>query len=657
MGAGVAEGNAGTGAAPCGRRRPLVCLQDPADVIVSARGVRTEALVLSFSRSSFCTAALAALSLIAGAAARAEGEPSTTLVITATRTPVKASEVVAEVTVIDRAALDRAPGRTLAELLAGLAGVQASSNGGLGKTASLFLRGLEARHTLLLVDGVRVGSATVGTPSLDNLPLEAVDRIEIVRGPMSSLYGNGAMGGVIQIFLRKGGQGLTANAKATAGSHGYGQLAGGGTFGDGRFDAAVQVQRTEVNGISATNPNVPFGSFNDDNDGFRQTGGSLRLGWKPLADWRVELLTLQSRGTVQLDDGPGADARARLKNGIVSLSGSGRVNAAWRSRVTLAESSDGYDTLSSASPFASLGLIQSKIRQTSWENTLDTPLGAAVLLAERQTEKVSRPGEAFTVSERDIDALAFGLNGAAGPQVWNGSLRRDRNSQFGGKTTGAVGYGYALTPAWRVLGSYGTSFVAPSFNQLYFPNFGNPLLQPETGRHTELGLRWSAGEHSLRVAAYRHTYEGFITAGAQPSNVNARITGQTLSYEGRMGDVALAASADHTNPRNDAPWSANYGKQLQRRAKDSLRATLDWTGGPWTAGATLQAFSYRYENAANTVRLGGYATLDLLAGYALTRDLALTLRLNNAFDRRYETSLGYNQPGREAFVGLRYAVK
>ncbi len=593
--------------------------------------------------------------LMAGAAQAADDG---TVVITATRTPARASEVVAEVSVIDRAALDRAPGRTLAELLAGYAGIQFSSNGGLGKTASLFMRGLEARHTLLLVDGVRVGSATVGSPSLDNLPLEAVERIEIVRGPMSSLYGNGAMGGVIQVFLRKGGQGVTANAKATAGSHGYGQLAAGATFGDGRIDAAAQLQRTEVTGVSATNPGVPFGSHNPDDDGFRQTGGSLRLGWQPLADWRVELLALQSRGTTQIDDGPGADARARLKNDIVALSGSGRVAEGWRTRVAVAESTDGYDTLSSASAFASLGLIQSKIRQISWENTLPTPLGTALLLLERQTEKVSRPGEAFTVSERDIDALAAGLNGAAGPHVWNASLRRDRNSQFGTKSTGAAGYGYALTPSWRVLGSYGTSFVAPSFNQLYFPNFGNPLLEAETGKHAEIGLRYNAGDTALRAAWYEHRYRGFITSGAAPQNLPyAKITGLTLAYEGRWRELALSAALDHTDPRNDTAGSANYDKQLPRRAKDMLRLGADWSGGPWSAGATLAAFSHRYDNAANTVRLGGYATLDLRAEWAATRDWALGLKLNNLGDQRYETSLGYDQPGREAFVTARYTLK
>jgi len=588
----------------------------------------------------------------------AHAQADATVTVTATRTPVRVSEVVAEVSVIDRAALDRAAGRTLVELLSQQAGLQFSSNGGLGKTASLFMRGLEARHTLLLVDGVRVGSATVGSPSLDNLPLESVERIEVVRGPLSSLYGNGAMGGVIQVFTKRGSAGATTNAKLTAGSHGYAQAAAGGTWGDGRVDLAAQLQRTLYNGRSASNPRVPFGSYNPDDDGFRQTGGSLRAGWQLLPDWRLDALALQSRGETQLDDGPGADARALLSNRVTSLATSGRVQAGWRTRLAVSQSSDGYETLSSASAFASLGLIESKLRQWQWENTFSTPIGELLALAERQTERVSRPGAPFAVSERDIDALALGLNGSAAAHVWNASLRRDRNSQFGNANTGAAGYAYALSRAWRIGASVGTSFVAPSFNQLYFPNFGNPLLEAEKGRHAELSVRWTAGEHSLRAAYYENRYRGFITSGANPVNLpKAQIDGLTLAYEGRWRELALQASLDHTDPRNDTVGSANFDKLLPRRARNAARLGADWLVGPWQAGATLAAFSHRFDNAANTVRLGGYATLDLRAEWAATRELALGLKLNNAADKRYETSLGYDQPGRAVFVSVRYTPK
>ena len=211
-------------------------------------------------------------------------------------------------------------------------------------------------------------------------------------------------------------------------------------------------------------------------------------------------------------------------------------------------------------------------------------------------------------------------------------------------------------PTLRLGGSLAKSYVAPSFNQLYFPSFGNPLLLPEEGRHSELNARWSIGEQALRVALFRNRYRGYITSGPAPVNLPyAQIDGLTLGYEGQWRDLALSASYDHSNPRNATEGSADNGKLLQRRAQDIARLGLDWSGGAWSAGGTAAGFSHRFENTANTVRLGGYATLDLRAEWALAPQWKLGLKLNNVGDQRYETALGYNQPGREAFITLRYA--
>jgi vitamin B12 transporter len=579
--------------------------------------------------------------------------------VTATRNPAPLAEVLADVSVLDREAIARTEARTLAEVLSQLPGLQFAANGGLGKTASIFVRGLEARHTLLLVDGVRIGSATVGTPSLDNLPLEAIERIEVVRGPLSSLYGNGAMGGVIQVFTRRGVQGLSANAKLGAGSGRYGVASAGAGFGDGRFDAAAQLQYTTQRGQSATNPAVPFGSYNDDRDGWKQSAGSARIGYAPAKGWRVEAVGLASRGDTDLDDGPGAPARARLTNRTLALSATGELLPSWRSKLAASGATDGYDTRASASAFATLGAIETRTRHLTWENTVATPLGSVQALAERLTEKVSRPGQPFSVSERDIDAVAFGLNGSAGAHTWQGSVRRDRSDQFGGVTTGALGYGFAFTPAWRLSGSVATSHTLPSFNQLYFPNFGSPNLLPEEGRHAELGLRWSEGVHSARLSIYRHEYRGFITSGPQPANLpKAEIDGATLAWEGRVAQaLELQASIDHTNPRNATAGNANFDKVLPRRAKNALRLGAAWDAAPWRAGATLAAFSHRFDDSANTARLGGYATLDLFCDFALAPGLSLGGRVNNVADKRYQTVRGYNQPPREAFLTLRWEMR
>lgn len=596
----------------------------------------------------FASSLLAALPVVA---------QTETLTITATRVPVRASEVVAEITVIDRAAIERAQGQTLVGLLAQQAGLQLAGNGGAGKTSSIFIRGLESRHTLLLVDGVPVSSATVGTPSLDNLPLELIERIEIVRGPMTSLYGNGAMGGVIQLFTRRAVKGLGASAMVAAGTQHQGQGAAGVSYGDGRFDVIANAQRTTTQGQSATNPSYPFG-HNPDRDGFQQTSGSLKLGWQLAPDWRAEALSLASLGRTRIDDGDGADAIAALRNRVNKVSLDGRVMPGWSGTLSWAESVDEYDTLQSASAFASYGVVSTRQRRTALEQRVDTPAGQLLGLLERTTQRVERPGTPFSVSERDIDSLALGLTGAAAGHSWQASLRRDRNSQFGGVTTGALGYGYAITPAWRVLASAGTSHTLPSFNQLYFPNFGNPLLQPEKGKHAEAGFQWSADGQQLRATYFRNRYRGFITSGPQPANLpKAEIDGLTLAWGGTFGAWSLDASIDHTDPRNDTVGSANYDKQLPRRAEDAARLGVQWQAGAFAVGGQWQLFSHRYDDAANATRLGGYGTLALDAQWALQPGLVLGLRVDNAGDKRYQTALGYDQPFRTALLSLRWAMR
>ena len=620
----------------------------------SRRACVPAAVVAFLSQFGFSQTAFSQTALSPRGSAQADQQ----LTITATRTPTRLNDVVADITVLDRAAIERAEGRTLVELLSQQAGLQFSSNGGLGKASSIFIRGLEARHTLLLVDGVRIFSATLGTPSLDNLPLEGIERIEIVRGPMSSLYGNGAMGGVIQVFTRKGGAGVSGNAKLSLGSESYGQAAAGVSFGGGGFDAAAQVQHTETKGQSATNPKEQFGNYNADRDGFRQNSGSVRLGWQATADWRVEALALQSTGLTRLDDGPGADARAELENRALALSVNGRVMPGWNTRLSISEGTDSYNTLASASVFTDLGVISTRGRQVGWENSVATPVGTALVVLEKLTETVSRPGQPFAVSQRSINGVGLGLSGSAGAHAWQASARHDSNSQFGSVNTGAAAYAFSFSPAWRAGGSLGSSHSLPSFNQLYFPNFGNPNLLPEKGQHAELFGQYTAGEHSVRAAYYEHRYRGFISSGPQPVNLpKVEIDGVTVSYEGRVGPVALTAALDHTDPRNATNGNANFGKLLPRRAQDALRLGGDWQAGAWSAGASVAAFSHRFDNAANTLRVGGYATLDLRAEWAVQPGLRLGLKLNNVADKAYETVYGYNQPGRELFATLRYAFR
>lgn len=615
----------------------------------ASRRALARGLALLFSLAAFASSTTQAQSAGEGSAQ--------SLVVTGTRTPQRIDQALAEVTVIDRAQIEAAAGRTLPELLAREAGVQFSSNGGLGKSSSVSLRGLEARHTLLLIDGVRYGSATLGTPTFENLPVDAIERIEIVRGPLSGLYGSDAVGGVIQIFTRKGAAGFKPDAAATVGSHRYADAAAGLRFGAGDVDAAVRAQHVRQRGVSATNERVPFDSFNPDDDGFRQSSVSAHSA-VVLGAWRAEASLLTSRGRNQYDDGLGADTRSALRSEVFAVNAGGPVVGDWRSSVRVARSRDEDNTLASASEFTPLGAITTVQNQLAWENTVSTPLGAALALAERVQQKVSRPGEPFAVSERIVNAVALGLNGQAGAHGWQANLRHDRSSQFGNQNTGALAYGLEIAPGVRVAASHGASFVAPSFNQLYFPEFGNPDLQPERGRQSEFSLRWRFDGGGARLAYFDNRIRGYISSGPQPTNIpRTRIDGISGSVDAAAGAWTLSTSFDLVNPINDSAGSPNFGKLLPRRASESARIAADWRGGAWTLGGTLAAHGGRFDDAANTNRLDGHAVLDLRADWRLAADWRLGLTLNNAFGKRYETALGYNQPGREAFVGLRWAPR
>jgi vitamin B12 transporter len=607
-------------------------------------------------------AALAAgtlLALPAGAhaqspagATRSGAAPATLapVVVTATRQPTRVDEQLGEVTIIDRADIERAAGRTLPELLALQPGVQMNATGGRGSVSGVFLRGMETRHTLVLVDGVRYGSATLGTPNLDNLPLELIERIEIVRGPLSGLYGSDAVAGVIQIFTRRGEQGFFPNATATIGSNRLSELGVGFRAGSGPWDLALQVQGTETEGFSATNSRVPFGNFNPDRDGFRQTSGSLNAGYRFNADWRARASVLRSESTAGFDDGLGANARRKLVTDVATLGLEGRVTQSWQTALRVARSEDVTDGQTAAAAF-NLGRFSTRQTQVGWENRIATPVGSLLLLTETLEQSVSRPGTPYRVTSRNIDSVAAGLNGTSGAHVWQGNVRRDRNSQFGGQDTGSLGYGYNVTQQLRIAASAGTSFVAPSFNQLYFPGFGNPLLQPEEGRHNELSVRYADHGHELRIAQFQNRIRGFITPGPLPVNIpSSSIDGWTVTYGGRIGAWTLGATLETVDPRDNATQ-----RLLPRRARNTAKLNADVELGQWRLGTSVLAVDRRFENTANTIEMGAFLLVDLRADRRITRGWTLGLRVNNATDRNYETAFGYLQPRREFFLTLRYA--
>jgi len=568
------------------------------------------------------------------------------IVVTATRTARIADETLASTTVITRRDIERSQATSVPDLLQGLAGVSIANSGGAGKASSVLLRGTNADHVVVLIDGIKVGSATLGTAAFQDFPVEQIERIEVVRGPRSSLYGSEAIGGVIQIFTRKGGGALTPSASVTLGSYNTRQaaanLSGGGE--NGWFNLGLS--QLETDGFSATK-----GSAEPDKDGYRNTSLNLRAGYRFQPGNEVDFHLLRAQGHNEFD-GSYQNQSASVQQ-AAGLSLKHQASELWSLKLAAGQGQDDSDSSLN-------GVFKSRFntrRNTlSWQNDLAlAPDHLFTLGLDRQEDAVAST-EAYTVTSRDTTGLFAQYQGRAGKQDFQFSLRRDDNSQFGAYTTGNAAWGRALADDLRVTLAYGAAFKAPTFNQLYYPGFGNPNLKPEQSRSLEAGLSGKAGAGRWSLNAFETRVADLIgfDASFAPANIDsARIRGLEAISSWRLADWDTRLNLTLQNPENRSN-TANFGKVLNRRAEQSARLDLDRDFGPYRMGTTLRAEGRRYDDLANTTRLAGYGLVDLRAEYRLARGLRIQARLENLFDKDYETVSLYNQPGRSQFVTLRY---
>ena len=580
------------------------------------------------------------------------------VIVTATRTAQTADETLAAVTVITRQDIERSQALSVADLLGGLPGISLANNGGLGKTTAVFMRGTEAGHVLVLVDGVKVGSATLGSTAFEYLPVGQIERIEIVRGPRSSLYGSEAIGGVIQIFTRKGGGALAPTFSLGAGSYRTSQatlgVSGGGADSWFNFNASG----IDTDGFNACNGTATAGCFTasePDKDGYRNLAGSARAGHRFANGAEVDVRWLRSSNNTKFDGSFVNEAQAVQQVFGANLRFSPL--SPWRVTLLAGRSQDETDNFKD-------GTFKSRFntqRDTlSMQN--DVELGASRLLTlgfDYQDDRIVSD-TTYTATRRDNKSAFAQYQTDIGAHSLQFSLRNDDNQQFGQRATGGAAWGYALRDGLRLTASYGTAFKAPTFNDLYYPGYGNVNLKPETSRSSEIGLRGAQGHGNWSLNAFHTEVDDLIAFDAAtfaPGNVSkAQIRGLEAVAGARLADWKANANLTLLDPQNRSS-GANNGKLLARRAEQTLRLDLDRDLGPYRVGATWLAAGERFDDLANTRRLGGYATLDLRAEYPFARDWLLQGRAANLFDRNYETASFYNQPGRSVFVTVRYQPK
>jgi vitamin B12 transporter len=602
--------------------------------------------------------AVASASLLAALAAAFPAQAATgdTVVVTATRQVQRANELLSDVTVVEREEIAQAgPTATVADILARQPGIEITSRGGPGTTGGVMLRGANSAHTLVLVDGIRVASATLADVSWGFLPLNQIDHIEILRGPASSLYGADAIGGVIQIFTRRGEGPLRTNAEVGVGSWNTSLVSAGLSGSQEGWRYSLQASDNRSHSFSAIN-NPKNSSYNADKDGFQDSSASASLSYAVASGHELGINLLESDGWNRYDSSPKAsDWKQKQTVSGVSAYSRNRFLPDWTSTLRLGRGTDNSRQFQDGNPSSTLRTDQDQIQ---WQNDIKLPYGTALLAAERLQQKVSGD-TAYSVNQRTINSLLAGWNGRFGAHSLQLNARRDDNSQFGGKSTGVLAYGYQLAPAWRANAAYGTAFKAPSFNDLYWPGSGNPNLQPERATNREVAVHFEQAGQQASATYYRNRISNLIdwAPGANglwaPANINnARLTGLTLAYAGNVGAYALRANVDLQDPRD-----TGTDKLLRYRAEQHAFFAANRSFGRWQWGAELSASGKRYNDVANTQVLGGYALVNLQVSYQLEHDLSLFARANNVFDRDYALVRDFATPGANVFVGLRYQPK
>jgi vitamin B12 transporter len=592
--------------------------------------------------------------LVAMPHAVAQSAPVPTLldpiVVTAARSPQRFDQLLADVTVIGPEEIARAGAQSLAELLQRQPGVQIASNGGPGSTTGVFLRGANAGQTLVLIDGLRVSSSSSGTTPFEAIPLAQIDHIEILRGPAASLYGADAIGGVIQVFTRNGGKALSANASAGYGTYDTGQYAAGasGTSGPWRF--ALQGGYSQSAGFNAiANPNN-F-SYNGDRDGYTNGSGSGTLAYTFAPEQVLSAQAFYSRMNAQIDSTPDFDDRTITTVQSYAVASRNRLTSFWKSLLEAGVSIDDSRTQTGfgTSPF------KTTQRQYTWQNDFDLPLGALSVALTRREERLDAT-PAFAVTSRNTNAVVAVYQLQDGPNALQANLRRDDSSQYGGQTSGALAYAYTIAPGWRASASYGTGFRAPTFNDLYFPGFANPDLVPETARNFEGALRYASSSLNAGVVAYRNRVRDLIVFecdanfNCAPQNVaDATLEGVTLELQAVYRDTTVKGSIDFARPYDDAT-----GNILPRRARRYGAIDITQALGALQVGAQVLASTLRYDDAANTRRMAGYAVVNLNAEYVLAPQWVLFAVAGNIFNRHYELAADFNTMGANLFAGVRY---
>lgn len=584
------------------------------------------------------------------------------IVVTATRMPQSLNKTISDTTVLNEQDIRKSGATDVSTLLRSLAGVEVVQTGGMGGGASVFMRGTNGNQVLVLLDGVRVGSATTGSTALEHIMLDSIERIEVVRGNISSMYGSEAIGGVIQLFTRQGHGAPTINASAGVGSHGTQRVSAGFSGEMNNTSFSVNAGNVKTNGVSAINAAlVP--SANPNRNGYENSTLDAQIKHAINVDHLLSATVFNTRNNLSWDNAFGLPTD--LNNTVQSISkfslaSDDQLSAIWHSQVKLAQGNDDSRTFG-----AFPSLFKTRSNQFVWQNDLKIAAGQQLNLAVEHLGQAVTSDTLFTQTTRKVNSLLAGYTGEYAAQQVQLNLRQDRYSDFGIVNTGLLGYGVSFADNWRVTASASNAFKAPTLNDMFFPftNYGfgftyvgNPNLKPERSQNREVGLHYAANGQRVDALYFDNRISDLIAMNAafnSVTNVNqARIDGVELSYASDFGNKHLKASVTLQNPRDTAT-----GQQLIRRAREFASISGSHDFGDWNMAAEVRHSGARRDRdpfTAADVSLPSYQLFNLTARYQIAKDLSVSGRVDNLFNRNYSEAYSFNTLGRTLFVGLMY---
>jgi vitamin B12 transporter len=569
-------------------------------------------------------------------------------------------------TVFTRDDIDRLQPDSVTDLLRRVPGVQVSQSGGRGSIPGVYIRGTQSAQSLVLVDGQRIGSSTSGDSNLQHINIEQVERVEVLRGSRSVIYGSDAIGGVIQIFTRRGGQqGLQPRMHTGFGSNQTWERSLGLSGGDERTRFNLGASLDETAGINRTHESY---SSDGDHDAYRNKSLSLSLSHTLTEDVEVGANVLDNRGKSEFDSPFGRYDYVTDKSyqqqpyndfNVSSVSSyiDAQINEVWKTRIELGHSENRETTLDKLSDERSV--FNTYRDSVNWQNDLTLNERNSLMLGGDWYEDRINSTTAFDEDSRWNRAVFIQHRFQADSFSTELGLRHDDNQQFGSQNTWSGTFTVPLNPDNEVLLTYSEGFRAPTFNDLYYPDFSNPDLKPETSKSYELQWRSQLTESSrLETSLYRTDLEDAIIFGSnsRPENVaSARINGFEAALKQELFGWQSNLGVAIIDPRD-----RDTGHTLARRARRTLSLDLDRQFDRLGLGASWQAVSSSYDDLNNQQPLGGYALLGLRSSWELNREIKLELKVDNLLDKGYSRALysyqgsqyGYREEGRAWMFGV-----